>query len=114
MGAGHGAHAAGGVEPGVGPASAATASASCSRRSASSARSLARQRTCAVDLLGELGDVGEDAHRVAAHLHETTVDGDVEHRAVDQGDPGVVLGEGAEERSVTGQERDLATTQGAR
>ena len=38
------------------------------------------QRPSAVDVFAELGDVAEDAHLVAADLHEAAVHGDVELR----------------------------------
>ena len=74
---------------------------------------LSGERTTAVDVLAELGDVAEDADRVATDLHEPTVHRHVEHGAVGERDPRVVLGERTEERGMTGQKRDLATTQGA-
>ena len=63
--------------------------------------------------VAELGDVGEDADRVVADLHEAAVHGDVEDGAVGERDARVVLRERTEERGVAGQEGDLAATQRA-
>ena len=68
-----------------------------------------------VDVLGQLGDVGQDRHlgRAAAHLDEPTVHGDVLDRPVGLEHPRVVLDQRGQERSVPCLERDLAATHGA-
>src|SRR5512132_126266 len=64
-------------------------------------------RTRDVDLVGELGDVGQDDHAVVGHLDEPAVDGHgllalLREEAPDDADP-----ERTEEREVTGEKRDV-------
>lgn len=74
---------------------------------------LGAQCTSAIDVAADLGHIAEDADRGTGDLHEATMHRHIEDGTVDEGDAGVILREGAEERRMTRQERDLAATEGA-
>jgi len=66
-----------------------------------------------VDLARELGDVGEDDHRVVAHVHEAAVHGRHLLGPVGPLDARRVDRERPEERRVARQEGDLAVAHSA-
>ena len=88
--------------------SAASASPSLPARSAASASSLALAGALEVDVIDQLGDVGQDDHAVVADLDEAAVHGDVLVAARGERDLDDADAERAEERRVAGEEGDVA------